>query len=37
MLKADGMVKEGEYVINCASMPIHKKQRTNTIKVTLVD
>ena len=33
----EGMVKEGEYVINCASMPIHKKQRTNTIKVTLVD
>ena len=37
MLKAEGMVKQGEYVINCASMPIHKKQRTNTIKVTQVE
>ena len=37
MLKAAGMVKQGEYVINCASMPIHKKQRTNTIKVTQVE
>jgi pyruvate kinase len=37
MLKAEGMVKQGEYVINCASMPIHKKQRTNTIKVTEVE
>jgi pyruvate kinase len=37
MLKAESMVKQGEYVINCASMPIHKKQRTNTIKVTQVE
>ncbi len=37
MLKAEGMVKQGEYVINCASMPIHMKQRTNTIKVTHVE
>ncbi|MEK0440760.1 MAG: hypothetical protein RLZZ504_1676 [Bacteroidota bacterium] len=37
ILKAENMVQQGEYVINCASMPIHKKQRTNTIKVTLVD
>lgn len=37
ILKAEQMVQKGEYVINCASMPIHKKQRTNTIKVTLVD
>jgi pyruvate kinase len=37
ILKEEGMVKQGEYVINCASMPIHKKQRTNTIKVTLVE
>ena len=36
-LKAEGMVQQGEYVINCASMPIHKKQRTNTIKVTFVE
>lgn len=37
ILKNEGMVNEGEYVINCASMPIHKKQRTNTIKVSLVE
>jgi pyruvate kinase len=37
ILKAEGMVQQGEYVINCASMPIHKKQRTNTIKVTFVE
>ena len=37
MLKEENMVQSGQYVINCASMPIHKKQRTNTIKVTLVD
>lgn len=37
ILKAEGMVENGQYVINCASMPIHKKQRTNTIKVSLVE
>lgn len=37
ILKEEGMVNQGEYVINCASMPIHKKQRTNTIKVTCVE
>jgi len=37
ILKNEKIVKEGDCVINCASMPIHKKQRTNTIKVTFVD
>ena len=37
ILKEENMVQAGQYVINCASMPIHKKQRTNTIKVTWVD
>jgi pyruvate kinase len=37
ILKEENQVQSGQYVINCASMPIHKKQRTNTIKVTLVD
>lgn len=37
ILKSEKIVSEGECVINCASMPIHKKQRTNTIKVTFVD
>jgi pyruvate kinase len=36
-LKREGIVRHGDCVINCASMPIHKKQRTNTIKVTFVD
>ncbi|MCC7298271.1 MAG: pyruvate kinase [Bacteroidia bacterium] len=37
ILKNAEMVKERDYVINCASMPLHKKQRTNTIKVTVVE
>ncbi len=37
ILKDEKIVKDGDCVINCASMPIHKKQRTNTIKVTFVD
>lgn len=37
VLKNEGIVKAGDCIINCASMPIHKKQRTNTIKVTFVD
>lgn len=37
ILKAKGFAKPGDTIINCASMPIHKKQRTNTIKVTVVD
>jgi len=37
ILKEEGMVRPGDCIINCASMPIHKKQRTNTIKVTFVD
>ena len=37
ILKSHDFVAPGDYVINCASMPLKKKQRTNTIKVTLVD
>jgi pyruvate kinase len=37
VLKDAGMVKERDYIINCASMPLHKKQRTNTIKVSKVE
>ncbi|MBL7812383.1 MAG: pyruvate kinase [Bacteroidetes bacterium] len=36
ILKAHGHVTEGEIIINCASMPLHKKLRTNTIKLTIV-
>lgn len=36
-LKKRGIVEPGDRVIHTASMPIHKKSRTNTIKITLVD
>jgi len=36
-LKKERIVRPGDCIINCASMPIHRKQRTNTIKVTFVD
>ncbi len=35
-LKQKGFVKSGDIVINCASMPISLKQRTNTLKVSVV-
>ncbi|MSP58144.1 MAG: pyruvate kinase [Flavobacteriales bacterium] len=37
ILKTDNHIDIGDYIISCASMPMHKKLRTNTIKVTLVD
>jgi pyruvate kinase len=37
LLKEQNLVSTGDYIINCASMPLHKKQRTNTIKISLVD
>jgi len=37
ILKSDEWVNTNDYVINCASMPLKKRQRTNTIKVSLVD
>ena len=36
-LKENGYVKNGNIVINCASMPIKEKQRTNTLKVSVVE
>ncbi|MCB9252574.1 MAG: pyruvate kinase [Flavobacteriales bacterium] len=35
-LAEKGFVKKGDIVINCASMPLHAKQRTNTLKVSVV-
>lgn len=32
-----GKVKQGDIVINTGSMPMHKKYRTNMLKLTLVD
>ncbi len=37
ILKEHEFVKSGDFIINCASMPLVKRQRTNTIKVTQVD
>lgn len=36
ILKRDGHVKSGDVFIILASMPIHEKQRTNTIKINIV-
>jgi pyruvate kinase len=36
-LKANGFVKKGDIVINCASMPIAKKARTNALKVSIIE
>jgi pyruvate kinase len=35
-LKQEGFVKKGDIVINCASMPIEKKERTNALKVSVI-
>lgn len=36
ILKKDKLVEEGDFVINCASMPLKAKGRTNMVKVTEV-
>ncbi|HET6543701.1 MAG TPA: pyruvate kinase alpha/beta domain-containing protein [Chryseolinea sp.] len=35
-LKRDGHVKTGDIIIILASMPIHEKARTNTLKINVV-
>jgi pyruvate kinase len=37
ILKDHEFVQSGDYIINCASMPLVKRQRTNTIKITHVE
>ncbi len=37
ILKKDERVKLGDIVINTGSMPIHKRLRTNMLKITIVD
>lgn len=37
ILKEHGRVKEGDVIINTASMPLHARQRTNMLKVSVVD
>lgn len=36
ILLKKGMVKDGDVLINTASMPIYEKQRTNMVKLTIV-
>ena len=35
-LKAEGHVKSGDVIIILASMPIHERARTNTLKLNIV-
>ncbi len=37
ILKEKKMLKESDIVINTASMPLHKRFRTNTLKITIVE
>lgn len=37
ILKENGRVKEGDVIINTASMPLHARLRTNMLKVSVVD
>ncbi len=37
ILKRKKLLKEGEIVVNTASMPLQKRFRTNTVKITIVD
>ncbi|NET35616.1 MAG: pyruvate kinase [Cyanothece sp. SIO1E1] len=37
ILKASGKLKSGDVIVNTASMPIHQRHRTNTLKVTIID
>jgi len=37
ILREKKMLKEGDVVINTASMPLHKRYRTNTLKITVVE
>ena len=37
ILLKEGKVKKGDIVINTGSMPMHKRYRTNMLKLTLVD
>jgi len=36
-LKEKGLLKIGEFVVNTASMPMHARKLTNTIKITIVE
>jgi len=37
ILKSNNLVHPGEVVINIGSMPLHRRHRTNMLKVTMVE
>lgn len=37
ILKGVGKVKEGDIIVNTGSMPLHRRHRTNMLKVTVVE
>ena len=37
ILKVRGYLKVGDFVVNTGAMPLHKRYRTNFLKITLVD
>lgn len=37
ILKAAGKLKEGDVVVNTGSMPLHRRHRTNMLKVTVIE
>ncbi len=37
ILKKAGEIREGDILVNTGSMPLHKRYRTNMLKITLVD
>jgi len=37
ILLKHGKIQKGDYIVNTGSMPVHKKLRTNMLKVTLVE
>ncbi len=37
ILKEKKLLKVGDSVVNTASMPLHKRFRTNTLKITIVE
>ena len=37
ILKKLGHAKEADVIVNTGSMPLHKRYRTNMLKITIVD
>jgi pyruvate kinase len=37
ILKSVGKVKEGDIIVNTGSMPLHRRHRTNMLKVTVIE